>query len=86
MFVRKIDDNSNIIGKNLYKYRKTEKNIPTRVFCEKLDLLGITMFHSDILKIEKGERIVKDFEIKAFAKVLGKTLDEMYADTDQYYE
>ena len=54
--------------------------------CRKLDLLGVTMYICDIYEIEYGKKTVKDFEALAFCKVLNITLDDLYADTDQYYE
>ena len=37
-------------------------------------------------KIEYGKKTVKDFEALAFCKVLGISLEDLYSDTDKYYE
>ena len=40
---------------------------------DELMLIGIDINYDGIYKIEKGRRIVKDFELSAIAKVLGVT-------------
>ena len=40
---------------------------------DELMLIGIDINYDSIYKIEKGRRIVKDFELSAIAKVLGVT-------------
>lgn len=54
--------------------------------CRQLDLLGVTMYNCDIYEIEYGKKTVKDFEVLAFCKVLGITLEDLYSGTDKYYE
>lgn len=44
------------------------------------------MYICDIYEIEYGKKTVKDFEALAFCKVLDITLDELFADTDDFYE
>ncbi len=85
MKVKTLNGNVNIIGQNLRKYRKSKK-ISQPEICRKLDLLGVTMYNSDIYEIEYGKKTVKDFEILAFCKVFGISLEDLYADTEKYYE
>ena len=85
MRVKTLNRNLNIIGNNLRKYR-LQKNVSQPEICRKLDLLGVTMYNSDIYEIEYGKKTVKDFEILAFCKVLGITLEDLYSDTEKYYE
>ena len=85
MKVKTLNGNLNIIGKNLRKYRKQQK-ISQPELCKKLDLLGVTMYICDIYEIEYGKKTVKDFEALAFCKALNITLNDLYSDTDQYYE
>ena len=47
-----------------------------------LNIIG----NCDIYEIEHGKKTVKDFEALAFCKVLGITLDDLYKDTDKFYE
>ncbi len=85
MKVKTLNGNINIIGNNLRKYRQLRK-ISQPEICRKLDLLGVTMYNSDIYEIEYGKKTVKDFEILAFCKVLEISLEDLYFDTEKYYE
>ena len=85
MKVKTLNGNVNIIGRNLRKYR-LERNLSQPRICQKLDLIGVTMYNCDIYEIEHGKKTVKDFEALAFCKVLSITLDQLYSDTDKYYE
>lgn len=85
MKVKTLNGNLNIIGKNLRKYRRL-KELSQPALCRKLDLIGVTMYISDIYEIEHGKKTVKDFESVAFCKVLDITLEQLYENTDQYFE
>ncbi len=85
MKVKTLNGNRNIIGSNLRRYREL-KHISQSEICKKLDLLGVTMYPSDIYEIEYGKKLVKDFESKAFCIVLNITLEELYAETDAFFE
>lgn len=85
MKVKTLNGNINIIGNNLRKYRQLRK-ISQPEICRKLDLLGVTMYNSDIYEIEYGKKTVKDFENLAFCKVLGISLEDLYSGTEKYYE
>ncbi len=74
---KKFNDKSNIIGKNVKKYRN-QKGYTQEQLCQQLDLLGLNLYHSDIYLIENNKRIVKDYEAFALAKIFGITLDELY--------
>ena len=85
MKVKTLNGNKNIIGQNIKKYRKAKKMSQPEI-CRQLDLLGVTMYNFDIYEIEYGKKTFKDFEVLAFCKVLGITLEELYSNTDKYYE
>lgn len=85
MKVKTLNGNKNIIGQNIKKFRR-EKKMSQPEICSQLDLLGVTMYNCDIYEIEYGKKTVKDFEVLAFCKVLGITLEELYSNTDKYYE
>ena len=84
MKVKTLNGNLNIIGKNLRKYRRL-KEISQNDICRQLDLIGVTMYISDIYEIEHGKKTVKDFEVLAFCKVLDITLEEIYSDSSKYF-
>lgn len=83
--IRKLNDNVNIIGSNIKIYRE-KQNLSQADLCRKLQLLGVTMFTADIYEIENNKRLVKDFETKAFCMALNITYDEIYDDTNKYFE
>lgn len=83
--IRKLNNNVNIVGSNIKKYRE-QKKLSQPDLCKKLQLLGVDMFIADIYEIENNKRLVKDFEIKAFCMALNITLDELFNNTDQFFE
>lgn len=83
--IRKLDSNVNIIGANLKRIRE-DHGLSQADLCCKLELLGVTMFKSDIYEIENNKRLVKDFESKALCIALSVSLDELYRDTNKYFE
>ena len=74
-----------LFGSNL-KHIRENKNLSQSDLCCKLELLGVNMFKSDIYEIENNKRLVKDFEVKALCIALSISLDELYANTDKYFE
>lgn len=77
--IRKLENNVNIIGKNIKKYRQMQKLSQTDI-CTKLQLLGVNMYIADIYEIENNKRLVKDFEVKAFSIVLNIDINDLYID------
>ena len=73
---------NNKIGKFIALKRK-EKNLTQQELCNRLDLYGLNLYHSDIYLIEYNKRIVRDYEALALAKVFGISLDELYAGADE---
>ena len=82
---KKLNNKSNIIGKNVKKNR-IANNYTQEQLCKKLDLYGLNLYHSDIYLIEHNKRIVKDFETLAFSKVFNISLDELYYGTEKELE
>lgn len=83
--IRKLGSNVNIIGTNL-KHIREERGLSQLDLCCKLELLGVPMYKSDIYEIENNKRLVKDFESKALCLALSISLDELYADTNKFFE
>lgn len=69
MAVRKLNNNLNVIGENLRKYR-IEKHLSQANLTMELNLLGINLHKNDIYMIENNKRTVKDYEVWGFIKVL----------------
>ena len=77
MGARKLNNNLNIIAKNLRKYGE-ERGLSQPDMCRELALLGITMFNNDIYKIEHNKRTVKDYELYAFTKILKVSYEQLF--------
>ena len=67
----------NVICENFKKFRK-EKKLSQRALCQKLELLGVTLYKADIYAIEHNKRAVKDFELLAFSIVFEKSVEDFY--------
>ena len=77
MFINKAKNGSNnICGKNIALFRK-EMKISQRELADKMQLADIGIDKNAVQRIEAGKRFVTDIEIAAFAKVLGKTIEEL---------
>ena len=74
MKISKYYNSKNISGKMLRKLR-IEKGFSQQRLAEKLKLEGIELTSKEISKIENDDRLVQDFELFAFAKVLGVSAD-----------
>ena len=66
----------NIIGKKVKELRKA-RGLSQKALAEKLQLLGYDFSDLSILRIEKGDRFVADYEVVALAQVFGITADEL---------
>ena len=82
--IRKLNNKLNIVGSNIKKIRKTQK-ISQSDLCLKLDLLGVTMYATDIYEIENNKRLVKDFEVKAISLALNVSIDALYDNTEHFF-
>ena len=85
MQIKKLNGKSNVIGKNIKKYREL-RNLTQRDLSNKIALLGIDIYHSDISQIENQKLLLKDFEIIAFCKALGVTYNQLFEDTDNIFD
>lgn len=78
---RSTDGKNNICGKKVSEYRL---NLPEKTSQRKLaDLLqieGLDIDKNAIQRIESGQRFVTDIELKALAKVLGVTYEDLLGD------
>lgn len=82
---KRINGKLNIIGKNLKKYREL-RGLTQRELSQKLELYGLTIYHTDIHNIEHGNKTIRDYEIKGICLALNISLDDIYEDTDKEYE
>ena len=75
------DGRANLCGHRVAKMRKAMKpKCSQRKFAEKLQLLGLDLDKNAIQKLEAGTRTVTDIELKALAKLLDISADELISD------
>ena len=77
MAVRKLNNNLNVIGGNLRKYR-IEKHLSQSALIRELNLMGINVHKNDIWLIEANKRTVKDYELWGFVKVLNISYQDLF--------
>lgn len=85
MAVRKLNNNLNVIGNNLRKYRK-DKHLSQANLTAELNLLGINLHKNDIYMIENNKRTVKDYEIWGFTKVLNISFEDLFVGIEDKLE
>ena len=85
MQVKKLNGKSNVVGKNIKKYRELRR-LSQRELSDKIALLGIDIYHSDISLIENQKLLLKDFEIIAFCKVLQISYEQLFENTDNIFD
>jgi len=85
MQIKKLNGKSNAIGKNIKKYREL-RHLTQRELSDKIALLGIDIYHSDISQIENEKLMLKDFEIIAFCKVLQISYEQIFENTDNIFD
>lgn len=77
MAVRKLNNNLNVIGENLRKYR-IEKHLSQSALIRELNLMGINVHKNDIWLIEANKRTVKDYELWGFVEVLNISYQDLF--------
>ena len=66
----------NIIGKNVLALR-TEKGWTQDLLSKKLQLAGYEFSDLTVLRIEKGQRFVADYELKALAEIFEVSYEKL---------
>lgn len=69
MNYRKFNGNPNIIA-DIISLERTKQNLSLSQLSDKLQLIGVCLYKSDLYLIENNKRSVKDFELIALAIVL----------------
>ena len=70
------DNKKNIIGDKVKVLRKNRR-LTQKQLAEKLQLAGYDFSELTILRIEKSDRFVSDYEVLALANFFGITTDEL---------
>ena len=74
-----------LFGANIQKYREL-RGISQRELSDKLALLGVVLYNSDISRIEANNLFIRDFEQKAICDILNMTYDQLFENTSKYFE
>lgn len=69
--------NQNVVGDNVKKYR-LERHLSQRELSERLEMYAIYVCRGSISRIERHERTVTDYELRAIAEVLKVSIYELY--------
>lgn len=77
MKFNKFENSYNIIGNKL-KLVREKQNISQEKLSNQLSLLGITLYQSDIFKIEHNQRTVRDFELWGICSVLKIKAEDLF--------
>lgn len=75
----------NIVGKNIQKYR-IQKGLSQRELANKVALLGVTLYNSDVSRIENNTLFIRDYEQYAICKVLNISIQQLYEDSDNFFK
>lgn len=68
----------NAVGIRIKEYRIKAK-MTQKELAEKLQLYGIDLNKNSLQKIEKGDRIIKEYELAVFCEILNVSPDVMLA-------
>lgn len=66
----------NAIGDRIKEYR-IKNNMTQKELSEKLQLYGIDLNKNSLQKVERGDRIIKEYELAVFCEVLNVSADEI---------
>ncbi len=66
----------NAIGNTIKEYRIKNK-MTQKLLSEKLQLYGIDLNKNSLQKIERGDRIIKEYELAVFSIIFNVTTDEL---------
>lgn len=75
----KFNGKLNAIGNKIKEYR-ISRNMTQKELAEQLQLYGIDLNKNSLQKIEKCDRIIKEYELAVFCKVLNVSADELLKD------
>ena len=73
MKIYDFEGKKNLSGDRIYQVR-TAKRLSQSELAARLQVEGVTIEREAISRIETGDRFVADYELAAFAKVLGVSL------------
>lgn len=82
MKIYDLDGRRNISGERVRQVR-TKKRITQAELAAKVQTKGVILEQDAISRIERGERMVQDYELRVLAEVLGVTSDWLMEDDEK---
>ena len=76
------DSRCNICGENIHQIR-TRKKVTQTDLAARLQVRGVQLNQNSICRIEKGKRVVADYELLVIADALGVSVLELLARTEE---
>lgn len=77
--MKKLDFNGkrNICG-NQIRCLRQKKRMSQAQMAARLQIRGVNLEQDGVSRVESGERLVTDYELRAFARVLGVSVEELF--------
>jgi len=69
----------NVVGDNIKKYR-IERNMSQQELSDKLEMYAIYVCRGSVSRIERHERTVTDYELRALSQVLEVPMEDLFED------
>lgn len=80
MKILRFNEAHNIAGNNIKKLRR-ERNLTQEQVVARMQTYGIQIDQKAISRIENGDRIITDYELKRFAQILNTTVENLLRDS-----
>ena len=78
-------EKTNIVGASIKAFRK-KRRMSQQALSNKLELLGVYVCRGSVSRIEDGSRTVTDIELLAISKVLGVNINDLFPNSESYFE
>ena len=78
-------EKTNIVGSNVRSLRK-KRRMSQQALSNKLELMGVYVCRGSVSRIEDGSRTVTDIELLALSKALNASLNDLFLNTENYFE
>ena len=73
--MKKYNNKANVLGNLLLEYRN-KKGLSKEEVCRRVQLYGVDIHRIELYRMEKGQSIIKDFELIALCNVLDIDYDK----------
>ena len=78
-------EKTNIVGSNV-RYLRKKRRMSQQALSNKLELMGVYVCRGSVSRIEDGSRTVTDIELLALSKALNASLNDLFLNTENYFE